>query len=364
MNPLFRNFERAIKEAALREFRATQIGKLAGEARRLSRGSGSRRRATQLVREIGRAAGRVEKYSLTDEIGRWVSKAVREFLKPIAALLRGLGGGGGSRRPPRGPVSPASEERPENPFDAEIQTAVKFLEAFGYTVTPPGQSPQRPTRREEPEHDPQRWGFQTEPPRQPGQTGQVMVGGRARNGDPNDPVFSGEMVEVQSSNVHSIGFLWNDTNPMQGTLKVRFLQNSRKGKGRIAGPLYYYYNVNPGVFDAFLRAGSPGGFVWDRLRIRGTVSGHRFHYELRGISEGYLPRKATRYGNNEYFTGRRAQFQNVRTGQTQEFESQLPDQFVQTLNPPRRGPQGFVPPDRGSPDRGGPNRGRPNRGRP
>lgn len=360
-NPLFPQLERAIREAALREFRATRIGQLATEVYRLGRGGGNRRQATRLVREITNTAKGVAKYSLASDLGRWVSNAVREFLKPIIGLLRGLGGAG--RKPPggRGPSAPSTPPagQPENPFDAEIQTAIKFLEAFGYTVTGPGQTAEAPARK--PEVDPREFGFQTEPPPQPGQ---VRVGGRVRQGDPNDPVFTGEMIEVESSNVHSIGFIWNEQSPMQGTLKVRFLQSSRKGKGRIAGPLYYYYDVHPNVFDAFRRAGSKGGFVWDRLRIRGTVSGHRFHYELRGIAEGYLPRKATRYGNNEYFIGRRAQFRNVRTGELQEFESILPDRFVQSLETPRRGPQGFAPPDRGSPNRGGPNRGGPNRGGP
>lgn len=361
-NPLFPQFERALREAALREFRATRIGQLANEVARLSRGSGSRRQATKLVREITRTAKGVAKYSLGSDLGRWVSKAVGDFLKPIVNLLRGLSGGG--RRPPGGggpaaPFSPPPGE-PRNPFDEEIQTAIRFLEAFGYTVTGPGRTA-APEPKSEPEQRPQDLGFRTEPPLEPGQR---RVGGRILQGSENDPLYTGEMIEVESSNVHSIGFLWNDANPMQGTLKVRFLQDSRKGKGKIAGPLYYYYDVHPLVFDAFRRAGSKGGFVWDRLRIRGTVSGHRFQYELRGIAEGYLPRKATRYGNNEYFIGRRARFQSVRTGEIQEFESALPDRFVQSLETPRRGPQGFVPPDRGTPNRGGPNRGRPNRGRP
>jgi hypothetical protein len=37
----------------------------------------------------------------------------------------------------------------------------------------------------------------------------------------------------------------------------------------------------------------PGSWVWDALRIRGTVSGHQKDYELVGIMGNYVPRKAT-----------------------------------------------------------------------
>jgi hypothetical protein len=178
--------------------------------------------------------------------------------------------------------------------------------------------------------------------------GQVerQVGGRRYTYDENDPIVTGAMIDVISSNVHSIGYDWNSG---KGTLKVRFLEKTgRKSRTRTAGPLYYYYNVHPEVFMAFQHAASKGKFVWDRLRVRGSVSGARYFYELAETgATSYVPRKATRVGPNEYYLRRD---HNGR-------QSDLEDEFVQRIGLNRHGPQGFVP------NRGTPNRGRPNRGR-
>lgn len=392
MNPLFRATERAIREAVAEEFRATRLGQLAEAL-----GGGAKRSPTALrriVREIGstsrdmaRRVGSVSRFSFLGDMTSSVINSMRAFLSPISNLLRGLvedwrlstgGFGGRSSQPPRGAGTAApggaSGGRGNQPptgttapaggsFDDEIQSAIRFLEANGYTVIPPGQQPPtRPPRPTEPQR-PEDLGFTQEPPTTRGPTGprgplqpgqRINIFGGGLEYDPDDPLFSGEMVPVESSNVHSIGFIFNPQNPSKGTLKVRFLQQSKSKNRKVAGPLYFYYDVHPLVFQAFRNAGSPGGFVWDRLRVRGTVSGHRFHYELKGIAEGYVPRKATRYGNEEYFIGRRATFRNQQTGELRMFESELPDVHVQTLMPPRFGPQGFVPPNRGRPNRGRP----------
>jgi hypothetical protein len=172
----------------------------------------------------------------------------------------------------------------------------------------------------------------------------------------DDPIVTGEMIPVISSNVHSIGYDWNFDNPTKGMLKVRFLERQGRKKGQRAdGPLYDYFNVHPEVFMAFQNAVSKGRFVWDRLRIRGTVSGHRFQYQLDDLgSTNYVPRKATRLGPNEHYL--RREFTDQRTGRTH--TSELEDEFVQRIGLNRHGPQGFVP-QRGRPNRGTPNRGRP-----
>jgi hypothetical protein len=121
-------------------------------------------------------------------------------------------------------------------------------------------------------------------------------------GDPDDPAYRGQMIAVQSSNVHSIGYQYNDASPSKGVLLVRYLQGS-KGQ-RTAGPQYEYYDIHPAVFDSMRKAASKGGFVWDRLRVRGTVSGHRKQYRLTGFTGSYLPRQAKRYGDREYFVTR------------------------------------------------------------
>jgi hypothetical protein len=153
---------------------------------------------------------------------------------------------------------------------------------------------------------------------------------RGFNGDPDDPIYRGEMIPVTSSNVHSIGFRWNDMDPAKGTLIVRFLQKGRPG------PEYEYSAVHPLIFDAFRAADSKGQFVWDRLRIRGTISGHRFDYKLTGIADGYVPRQAVgrrRPGDyREYFIRRTVTGRNARTGEVRAFESQLPSQFVRRVS--------------------------------
>lgn len=153
---------------------------------------------------------------------------------------------------------------------------------------------------------------------------------RGFKGDPDEPIYRGEMIPVTSSNVHSIGFRWNDMDPAKGTLIVRFLQKGRPG------PEYEYSGVHPLIFDAFRAADSKGKFVWDRLRIRGTISGHRFDYKLTGIADGYVPRMAVgrrKPGDyREYFVRRTVTGRNARTGEVRSFESQLPSQFVRRVS--------------------------------
>lgn len=110
---------------------------------------------------------------------------------------------------------------------------------------------------------------------------------------PDHPLFTGEFVPVESSNVHSAAYDYRDA-----TLFVRF--HAKKWDKEVQdyvpagpGPIYAYSYVPPQMFLDLLQAGSPGSWVWDKLRIRGTVSGHRFDYRLVAIAGGYVPRKAT-----------------------------------------------------------------------
>lgn len=369
---LFQNFDRMIRNAIAGEIRRGRLGQLTTRLASMGDRAG-RGRAGRLIRQIARQGqARIERFTgdTLRQARDTVWRMLREAMEPVANLLRGLAGsfgGGGGNKPPAPPAAAPMPGGAPDPIrsnlDKSIRDAIELLEAQGYTVTPPGQAAPRPGVS-----TPEDFGFTAAPTfpeqRQDSAPDTVRVGGRTRKADPTDPVFSGEMVPVTSSNVHSIGFIWNTADPMKGTLKVRFLQGGSKDTKKTAGPLYYYFNVHPDVFDAFLRANSKGSFVWDRLRIRGTVSGHRYHYELKGITNGYVPRKATRLGKNEYFLGRSAKFRNGNTGEVREFSSSLPDQFVQNLGGGpgnmRRGPGGFVPTE---PYRGQPNRGRPNRGK-
>ncbi len=122
------------------------------------------------------------------------------------------------------------------------------------------------------------------------------------------PLVTGDFVPaVGSSNVHSYAYS-ADT----GTLFVRFL-DTIKGSGMAPsrragpGPLYKYYGVTPREFVSLHKAASKGKWVWDKLRIRGTKSGHRKDYRLVGVSpiSGYVPRKATLTPDGEWYEQRR-----------------------------------------------------------
>lgn len=69
----------------------------------------------------------------------------------------------------------------------------------------------------------------------------------------------------------------------------------------VPGVKYQYLRVEPRVFLKLKDSHSKGGAVWDLLRVRGTVFGAKYSYQVAsaqvtpGIGE-YLPRKATRSG--------------------------------------------------------------------
>lgn len=165
---------------------------------------------------------------------------------------------------------------------------------------------------------------------------------RQREAAKHGEITDGEMIPVSSSNVHSIGFRLDQTRRRtdRGTLLIRFLGTSSDGHRAGPGPLYEYFDVPTSLFLSFSRAASKGKFVWDSVRVRGTVSGHRFRYELAGISQGYVPRQAglKRGQKGEWFLTR--QFRDPVTGRL--VSSQLPEERVR----------------RGSDLRGRPNRGR------
>lgn len=358
MHPLYHQTAKALQDAALREFRSSQLGRLVRDLRG-ARSSYNRSRVSRLVGEITRSSARLERYAKRSFLQSVTDRAVAaivEELGPLAPLLHALGGafGGGGGRGRRSTAAGAPD--PRRRFDQEIATAIQFLEAFGYTVTPPTKSTGDPLVDAGLVNVPEQHRPRIAPPERAPQVSPLptRTGGR-RQWPADHPIMTGEMVEVDSSNVHSIGYEFNPDSPARGTLKIRFLQSKGRGNAKGPGPLYHYAGVNPNVFEAFLQAASKGRFVWDRIRIRGTVSGHRYHYELKGIVNGVVPRKATRLGPNEYFIGRRLEFTSQKTGQTREFTSQLPDQFVGQANAQRTN---FGIPNRGAPNRGAPNRGR------
>ena len=134
------------------------------------------------------------------------------------------------------------------------------------------------------------------------------------------------MIRVQSSNVHSIGY-----DDVTETLYIRYLGTVGD---RRAGPgaLYEYRDVPISVWDRFVFASSKGGFVWDEIRVRGTVSGHRYSYEFIGTGpRGYIPRRAglKRGESGEFYMRRKFKGR----------ESGLPERRVHARGPnPQRGP--------------------------
>ena len=204
-----------------------------------------------------------------------------------------------------------------------------------------------------------------EPPRQRvfrGNQAELQIGNQTRTYPKNHPIVTGEMVPVQSSNVHSIGFRWNFDRPAQGSMIVRFLGTQERGQRSGPGAMYEYMDVHPDLFLSFLIANSKGEFVWDELRIRGTVSGHQYRYKLAALgSGGYVPRQAARVGTTEMYLPR--QVRSIDTGDDHVLTGARGGRMrksklvKQELGRALRG-KGFMA---GGPM---PNRGKPNRGRP
>lgn len=163
----------------------------------------------------------------------------------------------------------------------------------------------------------------------------------------DDPAVTGVMVPVTSSNVHSIGFQFNLKAPAKSTLLVRYLQGQKNSK--TMGPLYGYADVHPKLFEQFLKAASKGKFVWDELRIRGTIAGHQYRYTLLQSVGGNVPRRAILVNGIQILQRRVRRAKDGRVG-------------VSKLQTEVKGP--YRPksnrPNRGNPDRGSQ---RPNRGR-
>lgn len=138
------------------------------------------------------------------------------------------------------------------------------------------------------------------------------------------PMIEGP-IDVVSSNVHSFSYEHRLNGPGPGNLLVRFLGYAGKVR-QGPGALYRYKNVPYEIFQAFKTAVSKGKFVWDELRVRGTVSGHVYDYELEGL--GNLDRVPRQAGT---MRGRTGEFYMQRTFRGQ--RSTLPTRQV-------RGPRG------------------------
>jgi hypothetical protein len=174
---------------------------------------------------------------------------------------------------------------------------------------------------------------------------------------PDDPVLTGVMQRVASSNVYAIGFQFNPDYPLHSRLIVRYKQKDRGGSGRMrSGPTYEYLNVHPDFFGDLVDAASKGRWIWDQLRIRGSIAGHQYQYNIIGVGQGYLPRRAVVQGGTERLL-QRTRTQIFADGRRERITSALPNQTLGRYSPTAHRP------NVGNPDRGAPNRGAPFRGR-
>lgn len=381
---------------AAREWRRTPVGQLANEVQRYGRRPEIMQRG--LAKRIERLAGAgvlkdiqrhggVERYAL--------SKAVQGAL---ATVFRAMG--------PLGPVLQAvvdAESRGRG-VARQLEAGVKFLEAFGYQVTPPPSGPAARSLRTlrdrgivaPPEIEP------PEPPPlpEPGERRtpdvrhvpiwpeeqSIEISGRAPEVH-DESLLSPEDIErltpevetPQSSNVFSYRFYYEPSgrHPRERRRSKQFPTRRGRGVGRgtkgilyvtykawrpgmkgkrphVRGPMYAYFDVPASKWKAFQAAASSsaGEAVWTYLRVRGSAHAHKHTYRLThvygeqattmGVAPGgvYVPRRITPLG--------------------------LRDRAVQIVSRDERGMRRkniIFNTNRNTLNRAEPDRGRPNRGR-
>jgi hypothetical protein len=262
-SPLFPRFNRqqSQQKQALDTFRKTKTGQAVSRAAR--RYGGGQIPPDEMRRIIKECEDGIVRYGRVPLFTSLMNK-----LGSVGAIL------GAMIRPGGQAIGTAKQE---------LEAAQGLLEAFGYAVKAPEKVEEPNASPPRPEY---RVGGRPTPAPSPTQLEADDV-----QGPPSQPLTEG-MIPVTSSNVHSIGYEWGNGQGVPGNLLVRFLGGSSKARSG-PGPLYRYHNVPRSVFDAFKRAASKGAFVWDELRVRGTVSGHQYAYDLAGTGDdSYVPRQA------------------------------------------------------------------------
>lgn len=114
-----------------------------------------------------------------------------------------------------------------------------------------------------------------------------------------------------------------------GELGKTVRSNRNVPRPHAPGFLYAYSGVPPMVFRTLIDGTSPGGGVWDVLRVRGTIHGTQYPYRLvqgslgpaeRGEPAVYIPRRATKRGFEEVAVWSRGRGKNF-------MPSSLPEQY-------------------------------------
>ncbi len=121
--------------------------------------------------------------------------------------------------------------------------------------------------------------------------------------DPGAGIWSTEVQTPESSNVYAFAY-----DEDEGILYVTYKANGKANKDgkrpHVRGAMYSYggrmRKVPKHVYVEMRAAASKGKFVWDYLRVRGTIWGHHYPYTLVSPSMAgnvlYVPRKATKRG--------------------------------------------------------------------
>lgn len=381
-NPLFARSAQRIKEQARREFLRTDTGQLITEARRVLRSSHQRpEQIGNVIRKFGRRAGgrsmidhlrgsevgkvvsQVEQYARGGGVTKAVISSFLKELGPAGKLISALVGAKSKTKlqsdleaavafleafgPESGyEVKKTKTGKPKRPpsigyIDRKAAEARELLESLGYRVMDPGEEAG-------PERAKDRLPFNIPGSTAAGRKRRVVdlkVAGAKRRFPVGHPIVTGEMVRTpESSNVYAYGYDIETRN-----LYVRFRAPGETDKTGArpnrAGPLYSYAHVPPEIFLRFLQAPSKGVWIWDNVRIRGTLSGHQYDYLLVGVTGDYVPRKVTLGPEGEEYRQR-----TVLTNRGRELTSRLPNAMARPLG--------------GTPNRGTPNRGQPNTGAP
>tara|TARA_Y100000310_G_scaffold322161_1_gene380828 strand:+ start:2705 stop:3898 length:1194 start_codon:yes stop_codon:yes gene_type:complete len=344
-SPLFKTAGRQLQALALRQFKSSPIGRAFSEIQRITTSPlatpAKLSRVLSQVKSLspkqmvskamgtgfGQLSSTVMKYQKGNAEEREVIKQFLEALGPAGDVIKALSSPSwqGSTEKTRTLhqmvdliqklgmevlPSPAAAKMSPATLNRSVEAAVEFLrqtrpELLAETLQAEAQpvKTQREKRREQAQRLRERERQEERRPGVPEDLDPYTAAGKPRKrfnvprstGGPTmhvpagHPLITGNMVRaVGSSNVHSYGYDYDSA-----FLYVRFLGVGKGGIREGRGPLYRYSNVEPEKFIALHNSTSKGTWIWDDLRIRGTVSGHQKDYALVGITGNYVPRKAT-----------------------------------------------------------------------
>lgn len=342
-SPLFKNASRELRKQSREVFRGSVAGQLGQQikaaariAKNLARGGRGGGGVAELTRAVERLrsrgaeaaiqeikglgfqqmVGQVERYARQSDVNRIALNELFEGLGPTGEILKAAIFGGKQadidalvaqemlRNLGFGVLPPRQARTAGNVKRAALE-AIEYLRQMGVPVDVPEEFEFQPQGRPVPPRPIKR----AEPLEGPAERRKAIRGEEPSLADagvpglpglpPDHPLVTGDMVPApDSSNVHSVGY-----DASTGFLYVRFLDHRGKDTSRREGPLYQYRGVDPQEFLNLYRyvtsTGRAGDWVWDNLRIRGTLSGHRKDFTLVGVTGGYVPRKATLVSTEE-----------------------------------------------------------------